>query len=354
MFLHDFIRQTVLILLIINLNILYVKAQILFDANFEYWDLKEVHSVHTSSEGQVFNVANPFQNTDNPTSRIAKFQTTGDAERAEFRLHRSESTGEEWYGWQIYIPNNWQPAERGPQGGGADIITQWHTGGGQPDWAKSHPMVINIDNNGTYHITWNYGGDTTPRKEMDESLSGINAFDDRDRWVHWAFHVNWAKEDEPGGFMKVYHNGKLVFSDDGPNWQNLNSTSMWKAGIYHGNPSVLPTDPYVLYADNFILANGAASINDVNPYLDKVETDIDIIEHRSTAEKTLVYPHPIQTGRFCIKLSQAGRVRVADVQGKIVYNQVLSPGDQNIDISGYNRGFYLLSIGAYCKKLILI
>ncbi len=86
--------------------------------------------------------------------------------------------------------------------------------------------------------------------------------------MNWAFHVKWAKEDTPGsGFMRLYHNGELVFSDDGPNHENMSTWMMWKVGIYHGNPSKLPQDPYVIYGDNYILGDSESSLQEVNPYL---------------------------------------------------------------------------------------
>jgi hypothetical protein len=193
--------------------------------------------------------------------------TTGDSERAELRVRGVSELGEHWYGWQVFVPEDWRPAERGPEGGGNDIITQWHRGGRLPKWARGHPMTLNIGDDGKYRLTWNYGG--PDRVEKEAVLEQINANDDKGKWTHWAFHVKWAKEDTPGGgFMRLYHNGSLVFSHDGPNHENLKTWMMWKAGIYHGNPSALPNDPYVLLGDNYVLADAASSLAEVNPYLE--------------------------------------------------------------------------------------
>ena len=67
--------------------------------------------------------------------------------------------------------------------------------------------------------------------------------------------------------MRLYHNGKLIFSNDGPNHENLQTWMMWKSGIFHGNPSTLPTYPYVIYGDNYILTGPEGSLHKVNPYL---------------------------------------------------------------------------------------
>ena len=203
--------------------------------------------------------------------RTVRRFTTGDIpERAEFRLIGISELGEYWYGWQILLPRDWQPALRSDQGGGNDIINQWHRSGGRdmPRWARGHPMTIHTDDKGNYRITWNHGGPDRIKKSAE--LQGINAFNDRGNWINWAFHVKWAKEDTPeGGFMRLYHNGKLVFSDEGPNHENMRTWMMWKTGIFHGNPSTLPTDPYVVYGDNYIMAGPGAGLYAVNPFLER-------------------------------------------------------------------------------------
>lgn len=245
-----------------------IKSQIR-KAGFEKGDLSEVHSIHTDPGGAVTIVKNPLINGSNPTGHAAMYSTTGEIpERAELRIHGISELGEYWYGWQLLLPDDWQPALRSEQGGGNDIINQWHRGGGEgrPRWSGGHPMTINSDDEGNYHLTWNYGGPERVKKNA--LLEGINAFNDRGKWVNWAFHVKWAKENTPGGgFMRLYHNGRLVFSDDGPNHENIRTWMMWKTGIYHGNPSKLPTDPYVIYGDNYIMYGPDGSLEKVNPYL---------------------------------------------------------------------------------------
>jgi hypothetical protein len=121
-------------------------------------------------------------------------------------------------------------------------------------------------------MSWNFGGPERVKKGA--TIEGINANEDKGQWVHWAFHVKWAKEDTPGGgFMRLYHNGDLVFSNDGPNHENMSTWMMWKAGIYHGNPSKLPQDPYVIYGDNYILGDSESSLKEVNPYLFKTSSE---------------------------------------------------------------------------------
>lgn len=247
-------------------------AQIMLEADFEEGNFNEIRDRHTASPGSVSTVSNPLINSSNPSGTVARFRTTGNSERAEIRIRAISSEAEYWYGWQVYIPNNWQAARRGSQGGGGDIITQWHRSPNIPDWARGHPMTINIGDDGSYGISWNYGGPN--RVERGARFEGINANDDKGKWVSWAFHVKWARQGTGGGFMRLYHDGDLVFSNDGPNLENLSrNTMMWKAGIYHGNPSNLAQDPYDIYMDNFIQGNSNASLSDVNPYLDASPPD---------------------------------------------------------------------------------
>ena len=75
-------------------------------------------------------VPNPLKNGVNPSDHVLKFLTTDSIpERAEIRVHGISELGEYWYGWQVLLPEDWRPALQSEQGGGADIITQWHRGG---------------------------------------------------------------------------------------------------------------------------------------------------------------------------------------------------------------------------------
>ena len=182
---------------LINSLLVSILSAQAFRAGFETGMIDEVHSMHTDTGGAVTVAPNPQKDSSNPTDRVVKFLTSGTtAERAEIRVRGMDELGEYWYGWQILLPADWQPARSSDQGGGHDIITQWHRGGRRPRWAAGHPMTINTDDAGNYRISWNYGG--PQRTEKGAKLKGINAFKDRGQWINWALHVRWAKDAAPG------------------------------------------------------------------------------------------------------------------------------------------------------------
>jgi len=246
----------------------HLSAQVIFDADFEGNNFNELQAcgsdaVHTDG-GSVDIVDNPLQNSDNPSAKVVRYtmQKNSNHKRAENRIYNPGSLGEYWYGWQIYIPADWQPAT-----GRSDIIQQWHRGGNLPQWARGNPMEIHISDDGTYQLKWSYGGDGN-RVNTGAALTGVNANNDKGKWVHWAFHVNWKKQSQGGGgFMEVYHNGVKVLDEQGPNWLELDRYPCWKAGIYTGNTDWGGPDTYTIYDDNFILGGANSTINDVNPNL---------------------------------------------------------------------------------------
>ena len=90
----------------------FATAQIIFDANLETGNFSQLQGcgsdvVHGSSV-QVVN--NPAVSDDNPTAKVARYQINQSQERSENRVNNPGSLGEYWYGWQMYLPNNWQPA----------------------------------------------------------------------------------------------------------------------------------------------------------------------------------------------------------------------------------------------------
>ncbi|MGE5426274.1 MAG: T9SS type A sorting domain-containing protein, partial [Methylococcaceae bacterium] len=58
----------------------------------------------------------------------------------------------------------------------------------------------------------------------------------------------------------------------------------------------------------------------------------------------LVYPNPSADGNFHFQLTQPGHLTIALVNGKVIYNQSLGSGTQQVDLSNFTKGVYLASL----------
>ena len=244
---------------------------ILYDVYYETGDFSEVNAdrysgVHKGGKNaSVTVVNNPLKGPGNPTDKVARFSITPSDERAELRHWRASGMDELWYGWQMLLPANWQPVE-----GKDENIQQWHRKGGiQGTYVARHPMVLRIEDNGEYGITYNYSTGNNTRYEGNEKLNKVNAYQDRGKWVNWAMHVKWAQYESDNGFIRIYHNGKLVWEHLGRNWEFVKDSGypFYMGGIYTGDPGWRGLSEYVMYQDNHIVGDANATINDVNPYL---------------------------------------------------------------------------------------
>jgi hypothetical protein len=59
--------------------------------------------------------------------------------------------------------------------------------------------------------------------------------------------------------------------------------------------------------------------------------------------KVKAFPNPIQD-LFYLEMPDAGNVYIVDINGKVVYNQLLEKGIKTIDSSDFDKGMYILTI----------
>ena len=64
-----------------------------------------------------------------------------------------------------------------------------------------------------------------------------------------------------------------------------------------------------------------------------------------------VYPNPSQ-GAYTIELAQAGKVQITDLMGKLMYSSDYRKGISTLDLSGFSKGVYLLSVDGRKTRLI--
>lgn len=159
-----------------------------------------------------------------PTERIEKFEVRpGDCsrgpkswsdcansrERSELSQRGNNYPGSEWwYGWSIYVPNNYPnvyPAKT--------ALGQFHQRNGPPAFMFQNYV-------GGYWVDRNFGS-TTHKKKI------ISAKDFKGRWHQIEVNAKWHTKD---GFFRVHVNGDKAWQFEG---QTLNKSAVYfKYGVY--------------------------------------------------------------------------------------------------------------------------
>lgn len=182
---------------------------------------------------------------------------------------------EQWYGFSMYIPEDWQPDNQT-----GEILAQWHSpntdeaAAGQP--GKSPPLSFWVTGD-VFKIAniWDpkevtIGNDPTigePKGGRATIWSG-SATALKGKWVDWVFHVKWNYDGN--GFVEVWKDGQWLASRTGPNAYNDSGTITFKYGVYksgwnNSNGSTNVIKKRVIYVDELRIGSAALSFEDVSP-----------------------------------------------------------------------------------------
>ena len=149
--------------------------------------------------------------------------------RAEFGIRAGHGEcAEVWYGWSIFIPENF--TERPDGGTGFNVITQWHDRSGDPANPTSNnpPMSILYGaRDGQTGLVFKYGLDGVNQHVFAEVLI------EKGVWHDLVYHIGWSQEAD--GFAEVWLDDSPVTNGTltGPNMHN-ELPHYWKAGHYRG------------------------------------------------------------------------------------------------------------------------
>jgi hypothetical protein len=191
----------------------------------------------------------------------AKFDLSKGNVRNEVAASRAKIGGTYWYGWSIFVPNNYVTVP------GKEFVTQfskWQSPR-EPKWTGSANCVLKTQNS-RWVFRLNYQEKPTNKKIKKTSVD-LGSYE-RGKWTDWVMHVKWSYK--PDGFLKLYKNGKLVFTRNGPTYFNISKGPYFKMGIYMGinNPD-WPDHGKVrnrtLYTDEYRMGNANATYEDVAP-----------------------------------------------------------------------------------------
>lgn len=99
-------------------------------------------------------------------------------------------------------------------------------------------------------------------------------------WVDWVVHRNW--EENNSGFLRVYKNGVLVYSYNGPNYRRASGDApvariqhgiykwLWETPYIAGSPESAFNSDKILYMDEIRFGNSSADLSDF--LIDQINT----------------------------------------------------------------------------------
>jgi hypothetical protein len=187
----------------------------------------------------------PTQNIDRFEVRAGDCSANAVSNDCKTARERSELAGpyearlgrEEWYGWYIYIPQDWK-----------DITPAWNIYGQFYQDGGNALFATRITNQGllVHHFL----------KDKQSPHFDIDLM--RGKWTKVEMHIKWEKEVDgvmPDGFVNVYVNGTTLYSYKGNTVSSYGDSSkiQFKYGIYRFRLDQLSGKPaptqIVYYAD---------------------------------------------------------------------------------------------------------
>ena len=160
---------------------------------------------------------------------------------------------ERWYGFSIYIPNDWVDNRRKDE-----VVAQWHA---TPDRDKGEPWrspplaVRTFSNIWRISCLWDSKPLSIPRIEGGAPI--WKGPIEKGQWTDWVFHIKWSYRDD--GLVEVWKNGTFLNRRQGPNCYNDKRGLYFKWGIYHTREN------RVLYNDELRIGDERTGYRTVAP-----------------------------------------------------------------------------------------
>jgi hypothetical protein len=188
------------------------------------------------------------------------------AYRTEVSGPHSDVGKEYWYGFSIFLPQDYQPDRIW------EIVAQWH---GVPDFDVGenwrNPVMALSTTNGRWDWVSRWDAKRNTFAGGKRKYGGTQKYDlgayQRGIWTDWVIHVKWSYGSD--GILEVWKNGEKVIDQNGPNAFNDQRGPFFKMGLYKGwrDPN-RPSDAVsarVLYHDEFRMGAAEAGYDDVAP-----------------------------------------------------------------------------------------
>jgi hypothetical protein len=190
----------------------------------------------------------------------ARFDLSKGNVRNEVAGKRASVGGTYWYGWSLFVPNDYVTAR------GKEFVTQflkWQSH--EPKWTGPGNCLLKTEN-GRWKFKINYQKSPTT-KSIKSTTVDLGPYK-RGKWTDWVMHVKWSYKSD--GFLRLYKDGKLVFSKDGATYFNIPKGPYFKMGIYVGKNNKnwskhRKLTSRTIYGDEYRMGNAKATYKDVAP-----------------------------------------------------------------------------------------
>jgi hypothetical protein len=187
-------------------------------------------------------------------------------DRTEVSGPRAEIGKEYWYGFSIFLPEDYMPDKIW------EIVAQWHAAPDTDIGEKWRNPVMALSTTGG---RWGWVSRWDAKRNTFQSgkreYGGVREYDlgpyQRGAWTDWVVHVKWSYR--PDGILQVWKNDEKVIDQAGPNAFNDATGPFFKMGLYKGwgDPSKRSdaVSRRVIYHDEFRMGGADATYEDVAP-----------------------------------------------------------------------------------------
>lgn len=244
-------------------------GKLLFEDDFENSISNDWKRQETAKKSYSLNVVDAPGGRDGKAARFELHKDdpwVADSKRSELVRESDPAGSERWYGFSIYLPNDWKTDPAG------EVVTQWHS---RPDKHLGEnyglggpPLSLMIDGNEMYvQSRWDPSPVTTKQSKTREDAKLWRGSYEKGEWMDWVVQVDWSHQSD--GLLRMWKDGELVVDRKGPNTYNDKVGPYFKTGIYKyswkRSPEKSNTSSRVLYVDNVRVADGSGSFATVDP-----------------------------------------------------------------------------------------
>lgn len=164
---------------------------------------------------------------------------------------------------------------------------------------------------------------------------------------------NGVNESSDGSYFVLYA-FDYGYADNHPNNSDLSNIKIDWAVDESGAPANLAGVDFIrihtgVHQQNGWLGECSTEILGVTDLHPEIETSLSRIEH---LESVCFYPNPCR-GTLFFEVENQQEVRLLTLNGKLVGNYHLNAGKNQLDLSEYGAGIYLVQIGDVMKKLCI-
>ena len=168
----------------------------------------------------------------------------GWAGRTEFGFFAKKQTGENWFRWSVYIPEETKSIRPA-----WTMFTQFKTSSKMD--RKGCPIIplwLNLEPEGI--VVAQEVGDCKDNRQ----LIVPNSKNFKGKWLDFVMHSNWSKKDD--GFITLWMNGEKVWSQTGANMLKVSNQypPSMRFPVYNGKVDKNYTGSQVFYFDAFYSA----------------------------------------------------------------------------------------------------